>query len=122
MKRGHVFAHARGPKRPGQMNKLEAEYAWRLRAMEQEGAILHWAYEPMKLRLADKTFLTPDFFVIAADGEAQFHEVKGPWMEEDANVKLKVAAEIHPFRFLLVRQQKASSGGGWEIAEVGNAP
>lgn len=45
----------------------------------------------------------------------ELHEVKGHW-EDDARVKIKVAAEQHPwFRFLAVRAR----GGVWEIERFG---
>jgi hypothetical protein len=37
-------------------------------------------------------------------------------MLDDANVKLKVAADQYPFVFKLVRKAK---GGSWDIHEVG---
>jgi len=61
----------------------------------------------MKLRLANKTFYTPDFFVITEE-HMEFHETKG-WMRDDANVKLKVAATRFPwFRFILVTKEGKS--------------
>jgi hypothetical protein len=36
-------------------------------------------------------------------------------MQDDANVKIKVAASIYPFRFKVVRKGK---GGMWDITEV----
>ena len=98
------------------MNSLERAYAQHLEAKRQRGEILRWDREPVKLRLADLTYYTPDFRVIAADGTEEFHETKG-FMRDDANVKLKVAAELHPYRFYLVKQLPKKSGGGWEITE-----
>lgn len=68
------------------------------------------------MRLADNTFLTVDFFVMTAGGELQCHEVKG-YMMDDANVKIKCAAEKYPFRFFVVRKAKNKA---WDIKEVGN--
>jgi hypothetical protein len=75
----------------GRMNKTEAEYAGRLEIKKRAGEILDYRFEHLKIRLADKTFYTPDFVVYAPDG-MEFHEVKGHW-EDDARVKIKVAAE-----------------------------
>ena len=55
------------------------------------GEILHWEFEPIKLKLAKLTFYTPDFLVVTKD-QMEFHEVKGFW-EDDARVKVKCAAE-----------------------------
>jgi hypothetical protein len=49
-----------------------------------------------------------------ANGEIELHEVKGFW-EGDARVKIKVAAEMYPFRFLAVKAQSKKAGGGWEV-------
>jgi hypothetical protein len=53
-------------------------------------------YEPEKFRLADRTYFTPDYRVWMADREIRFYEVKGGFVRDDAMVKLKVFAELHP--------------------------
>jgi hypothetical protein len=64
------------------------------------------------LRLADKTFYSPDFAVLTkADGTLEMHEVKGFW-QDDARVKIKVAASIYPFKFIAVKAQKRRRGLG----------
>ena len=93
------------PKRDGSMNLLEKTYAVHLEGRKQAGEILRYDFEPEKLRLADRTFYEPDFRVQLADGAIEFHEVKGHW-EEDARVKIKVAAEQHPYRFCAVTRKK----------------
>lgn len=96
----------------GEMNKLEAEYATRLEALKGVGEIADYRFECVKLRLADRTFYTPDFMVLRADGEFEMHEVKGFW-EDDARVKIKTAAELFPFKFIAARKQK----GAWVFEE-----
>ncbi len=98
-----------------EMNRLEAAYALQLEARKIAGEIAWYRYEAVKLRLAAKTFLTVDFFVMLANGELEAHECKG-FMEDDAAVKLKVAAAMYPFRFFLVRFPNKRTG--WQIAEV----
>lgn len=98
----------------GQMNKTEAAYAAHLDARRQIGEVLWYRFEGMKFRLADNTFYTPDFAVMVAGGAIELHECKG-FMEEDANVKIKVAASQYPFVFRLVRKAK---GGNWDIREI----
>lgn len=71
-----------------------------------DGKIKWFAYEPFRLRLADNTTYTPDFAYLTTGGQLVFVEAKGPFMRDDANVKLKVAAEMYPFRFFLYRQHK----------------
>lgn len=102
--------------RAGEMNKTEARYAQQLEARKAAGEVRWYAFERMKLRLAPKTFFTVDFFVQLADGSFECHEVKGRkgdryFAEEDAKLKIKIAAEMFPiFRFLITWPAK---GGGW---------
>ncbi|HHA2690824.1 TPA: hypothetical protein ACOEPG_002803 [Stenotrophomonas maltophilia] len=101
---------ARGRPRhvPGEMNKTEEAYAAHLALQMAAGEIAWFRFESVKLKLAEKTHLTIDFFVMTAAGDLEAHEVKGFW-EEDARIKVKVAAAMYPFRFLAV--QRAPSGG-----------
>lgn len=101
---------------PGQMNKLEAAYAERLRIQQAAGEIAEFAFEAVTLKLAADCRLTPDFFVVMPDGVVEFHETKG-FMEGDAAVKLRVAADKFPFRFKLVKQRAKRDGGGWEFTD-----
>lgn len=102
---------ALGRLKPGEMNKTEAAYDAYLATLMAAGLVLWYKFEGLKLRLADNTFYTPDFAVVGADGVMECHEVKGFW-QDDARVKIKVAADIYPFRFLAVKKVK---GGKWEI-------
>jgi hypothetical protein len=101
----------------GQMNKTELAYAGLLEGLKQSGQVKWYRFEGLKLRLADKTFYTPDFAVMRDDGVMECHEVKG-WMMEDANVKIKVAADAYPFRFVVVRARAKRDGGGWDMKVV----
>lgn len=105
--------YVRGRHRPGHMNKLETSYAFTLEERKTRGDILWWAFEAVKLRLADKTFYTPDFFVMNSQFELECHETKGFW-EDDARVKIKVAAEKFPFKFFAITRKK----GMWDIEEI----
>ena len=49
-----------------------------------------------------------------SSGELQAHESKGHW-EDDARVKIKVAAEKFPFQFIAITKRAKKHGGGWEI-------
>lgn len=108
-----------GPK----MNGLEAEYASMLEARKMVGEILHWHYEAVKLRLAGRTYYSPDFMVVLANREVEFHEVKGKWKgskaahwEDDARVKIKVAATLFPYRFMAASKKD----GGWIYEQFKN--
>lgn len=108
---------ALGRMKAGKMNKTEERYAARLEYERMDGKVKWWRFEGMKLRLADGTFYSPDFAVMAADGVIELHEVKGFW-RDDAKVKVKVAAEQFPFRFKIVMARTQKAGGGFEITEV----
>lgn len=103
---------ALGRLKQGKMNKTEAEYAELLKRRQMDGEIAWYAFEGVKLRLADKTFYTPDFAVMRSDGLIEMHEVKGHWMD-DARVKIKVAADQFPFRFLALKKRVKRDGGGF---------
>jgi hypothetical protein len=102
-------AFALGRLKAGAMNQTEAAYARILDARRAAGEVVWYRFEGFKLRLADATFYTPDFAVMLADGTLECHEVKGHW-QDDARVKIKVAAEMYPFRFLAIRKVKKT----WE--------
>jgi hypothetical protein len=93
----------------GEKNKTETAYEQYLELQKRAGDILWYEFEAIKLRLAPKTFYTPDFLVMRADGVLECHEVKGFW-QDDARVKIKVAAEKMPFLFRAVKKTR----GGWE--------
>lgn len=92
-------------RKPGEMNGLERQYAEHLEMRKQIGHVLWYAFDALKFRLAEKTFYTPDFLVMMADEALEVHEVKGFW-EDDARVKIKVAADKFPMKFLAVRKEK----------------
>lgn len=106
------YARARAlPK--GAMNKTEAAYAQHLELQKKAGELRDWGFERYKLKLANNTYYTPDFYVLEEDWTISFHEVKGFW-RDDARVKIKVAAEQYPWhRFVAVKRVK----GGWGFEE-----
>ena len=102
-------------KAPRGMNSWESCYAREeLEPRRIVGEILWWGFEAIKLRLASATFYTPDFAVLTSQLRLEFHEVKGGLIRDDAIVKFKVAAELFPFRFLMIRKRKVKDGGGWD--------
>ena len=115
--RGAVSVLKEAPKlakipRP-RMNRWEEAYGAELLVKQAAGEIEWFGFEPIKLRLADATFYTPDFAVIQG-GRLCFIEIKG-FIRDDAMVKFKVAAEMFPFMFLMLRKIRQSDGGGWEV-------
>lgn len=94
-------------------NKTEQAYIVHLKGRKLAGEIKDFWFEAVKFRLADRTWFEIDFMVLTAAGEMEMHEVKAKWkgdtvahMEDDAWVKLKVAAELYPFRFVIAAYYK----------------
>jgi hypothetical protein len=109
------------------MNQTERAYANVLEANKLVGLIAHYEFEKIKLKLADNTFYTPDFWVVLSDGRIEFHEVKAMTAkgvvlaEDDAKVKIKVAAEqFWQFDFVIAARGPKSQGYPWKIERVGN--
>jgi hypothetical protein len=115
-KRYQPKSFALGRLKTGQMNKTEQAYANHLKARAAVGEIAWFKFEGIKLRLADNTFYSPDFAVMLQSGEMEMHEVKGFW-QDDARAKIKIAADLYPFRFIAVKVQAKKDGGGWQIEE-----
>lgn len=103
-----------------EMNPTERAYSRYLDQRMYVGEIRWWAYEAWKFRLADNTTYTPDFIVVGNDLRIEAHEVKAEWRngkpgwQDDARVKIKVAAEQHPVRFVAVTHGR---DGGWRFEE-----
>lgn len=115
-----VIKGGRGIRRaPGEMNKLEARYAGYLANLQHAGDVFWFGFESIKFRLAAATFYTPDFMVMRADFAIELHETKGAkgsrfHVEDDAMVKIKVAAAMFPFTFKIVWPCKQN---GWNQEE-----
>jgi hypothetical protein len=131
------------PKTPkGTMNKTELEYSQHLQKLKLAGEIEDWAFEPETLKIGGDCRYTPDFRVIKQElhkqgmedgsdwhqfgGIVEFHEVKGtirkkdsdttkPYIEDDALVKIKAAAELHPFKFIIIWKGR---DGNWQHREI----
>ncbi len=101
--------YALGRLKTGELNKTEAAYEAQLKLRLHAGEIVWYRFEGLRFQLAAATAYTPDFAVMLADGALECHEVKGKW-EDDARVKIKVAAEMYPVRFVAVKKTKE----GWE--------
>lgn len=116
-KTGTQKLQALGRLRDGSMNKTEAAFAERLALQKHAGEVLWWSFEAVKLRLADNTHLTVDFAVLTSAGELQMIDVKGARaiVQDDAHVKMKVAAEKFPFAFFYAFPVK---GGGWTVEKI----
>lgn len=93
------------------MNKLEAAYSEHLDQQYAAGLIL-WRsqHEPLSLKLADNTFYRPDFMVLAADSVLEIHDTKGGFFPDKNKAKWKIAAQMFPFRFVIVRRVPQERG------------
>ena len=78
---------------------------------KRAGDVEWWAFEKIKIRLADNTFYTPDFFVMRKGGALEVHEVKGGFVTEGGRLRVKFAAEIFPAQFYLCKK----IGKAWEV-------
>lgn len=111
------FAKGRARHVPGQMNGYEKAYAEELDRQVKAGLIQWWDFEPARLKLAKLTTYTPDFLVMNNDDSMTFVEIKGHW-EDDARVKIKVAAEqFYMFHFIALQPLPKKRGGGWKREE-----
>lgn len=120
--RGLHRLRALGRLKPGERNKTEARYENEvLKPALFSGSIFWYSFEGIKLRLADNTFLTIDFPVMNADGVLEMIDVKGAAavFQDDAKVKMKVAAELFPFAFSVVYPVPKKEGGGWRKESIG---
>ena len=108
--------YALGRLKSGEMNKTESAYRDHLEALLHAGEILWYRFEGVTLKLADGCRYTPDFVLMNREGWIECHEVKGHW-QDDARVKIKVAAEMFPFRFVALKVKAKKDGGGWSVEE-----
>jgi hypothetical protein len=93
---GITVASPARPRPDDGMNGLERAFRDELLEPSRRAAtIAAWWREPVKLRLAGRTWYTPDFAVRLLDGSIVLIETKG-FMREDACIKLKVAASAYP--------------------------
>jgi hypothetical protein len=120
---GRIRLPGRAPRyqrhKPGVMNQTETRYAAYLDTRLAAGEIAWYAFEQLKLKIADKCWLTVDFVVQASDGEVYLVDTKAKWSSGDvgtdtARVKMKAVARLFPFRMLAAVW---SAKGGWTHLE-----
>jgi hypothetical protein len=106
------------------MNANETKYERHLQARHFAGEVIWYAFEAVTLKLGPDCRYTVDFIVLLADGMLECHEVKAGkrdrqtgertfWAEEDAKLKVRVAAGMFPLRFCIVYPTPE----GWERKE-----
>jgi hypothetical protein len=100
----------------GEPNKGEAAFGQHLEFEKQQGRILWYWFEQIKLKIGKKCWLTIDYVVVRADFRVELIDVKGRkgdgyYCREDAKVKLRAIADKFPvFKVAVVWPRK---GGGW---------
>lgn len=108
---------------PGEPNKTEQRYLDYLELRKIAGEVAWYAFEAVKFRLAEGTYFTPDVLVMLKDGTLEAHECKTMTRDgklliaDDANVKLKMAAELFPIVFR--RMAYEPNTGEWIEREIG---
>ena len=113
MRTNKSFAAGRMP--AGVMNPTETWYAQHLEELKQQGLVQWFKFEGLTFKLAPRTTYTPDFVVMMADNQIELHEIKGYW-QGTARVKIKLAAELFPFKFIAIVAKKIAkkNGGGFD--------
>lgn len=117
-------------RKAGDANKTEVRYGEHLEKRRLDGEVLWYKFEGLKMRLADGTFYTSDYAVMVADGSLEIHEVKAGRVdkltgrvvmlsEDTSKVKIKIAAEMYPFRFIWAIEVPKKIGGGFQFQIVG---
>ncbi len=111
IKAGPRIRQKTGPK----LNKLEEALLLHLRALHPGAEVEPHA---VKLRLANGCTYEPDFLVQFTDARRPLiYEAKGPWVDGDAFVKLKVAASKHRWAdFWLASRDRRF--GAWKMEQV----
>jgi hypothetical protein len=104
----------------GTMNRTEAAHYTTLCWQQKAGEILSVGFQVLKLFIGKtpdgrQMWYAPDFLVQLADRSLEVHEVKGPYITEDAAVKLVAAARLYP-QFRFVRYQRTKRG--WERKDI----
>ena len=51
-----------------------------------------------------------------ANGQLEMHEMKG-YRLDDAQAKIKIAADLYPMRFIEIQTKPKKDGGGWTLEE-----
>jgi len=99
------------------LNKTEQEFLGYLEGRYVGRTIYAQA---VTLSLANGVRYTPDFFCaqLGPTNKPIFWETKG-FMRDDASIKIKVAARVHPWAsFYLVTKIPKKKGGGWDMQIV----
>lgn len=98
-------------------NKTEARFDFYLFSLKIGGTILDYWFEPLKLRIAGNTWYRIDFLIKRQDGSLVGVEIKG-FMRDDASIKIKDAAEDHPWLDIYLVRKDRLCQDGWDVRRV----
>lgn len=107
-----VRARGRVRHETGEMNATERAYSEHLDARKAAGEVAWYGFEVIKVRLAKGCWYIIDFMVLLTDGALEAHDVKATTKdgktlaEDDAMVKIKVAAALLPWPFKIMARHK----------------
>lgn len=110
------FAKGSHPTKRTGMTGTEKAYAAYLEGQRVLGVVEWFIYEGMKFALGGGAWFCPDFAVMLPSGDIELHEVKGYW-DAAGRLRIKVASERYPFRFVGVTRIPKRDGGGWKREE-----
>jgi hypothetical protein len=99
------------------MTKPEKLWGLELRRQQEAGEIKAFVYEPFKMSLGERCTYTPDYVITLNDGTIRIDECKGPFIREDAMIKLKWVAQKYPEH--IVRLCQRLKDGRWKISVIG---
>lgn len=111
---GRPTTYGRGTgcnKRDGSLGRLEKRFLDEV--VLSMPRMVWWRFEPVSFRIAKGASYLADFAVMLDDGTVTFYEVKGVWLEA-ARVRIKVAAEAFPFRFVGVMWDRKTKSWVYE--------
>ena len=109
-----------------EMNKGESVYKQWLEILQKGDLIIAWFFQSWTFKLASDCRYTPDFAVLRFPHQWTLVDVKGRkvkpdgsqtyWAEEDAKIKIKVAAKMFPmFRWVIAFPLQ---NGEWQEVEI----
>lgn len=102
---------------PGKLNKTEARFDAYLCRLHAEGSVLWHRPQCISLKLADDCWFRTDFAYLPPDRVLTIVDVKGAraMMQDDAKVKMRVAAGLFPFRFAYAFPLSKRDGCDFEV-------
>lgn len=123
----HWSTYAKGERKVrGEMNKTEIAFHNEfILGLVAAGLVTWWEYELCSYALSDpspnanakRIHYVPDFHILY-EGYMQVYEVKGTGIITEASLmRVKLLADLVPYRVFIATQQRKANGGGFKIEE-----